>query len=60
LEDFYSIKAAAAEIGIEPNALYVRIHRGTVKVEKISGTLTVLHKDEVARLKADKGDVACS
>jgi hypothetical protein len=53
VEDFFSIKAAAAEIGIEANALYVRVHRGTVKTHKISGHLTVIHKDEVSRLKSE-------
>jgi hypothetical protein len=53
IEDFLSVKAAAAELGIEPNAMYVRIHRGTVKVHKVSGHTPIIHKDEVERLKAE-------
>ena len=59
LSDFYSVKAAAAEIGIEYLTLHQRIHRGTVAVERPSERMILIHKDEVARLKKEQGDIAC-
>lgn len=50
LEDFYSVKAAAAKAGIPYMALHQRIHRGSVKVTRLSDTIILIHKDEVARL----------
>ena len=59
LSDFYSVKAAAAEIGIDTMTLYQRIHRGTVEVERPSERMILIHKNEVARLKTEQGDDAC-
>lgn len=60
LSDFYSVKAAAAEIGIEYMALHQRIHRGTVAVERPSDRLILIHKREVERLKKEREAGSCS
>lgn len=59
LQDFYSVKAAAAEIGIDYMALRQRIHRGTVEVERPLERLVIIHKDEVARLKKERETSSC-
>ena len=60
LENFYSVKDAAAEIGIGYMALHQRIHRNSVKVERPSPRMILIHRDEVERLKKERGDIACS
>ena len=60
LSDYYNVKAAAAEIGIEYMALHQRIHRGTVEVERPGERLILIHKDEVARLKKEREAGSCS
>lgn len=59
LSDFYSVRAAATEIGIEVMALHQRIHRGTVTVERPFDRMILIHKDEVARLKQERESTAC-
>jgi excisionase family DNA binding protein len=56
LQDFYSVTAAAKEIGIERMTLYQRIHRGKVKHEKVSDTVTLIPRDEVLRLKEEEAE----
>lgn len=60
LKDFYSVKAAAAEIGIEYMALHQRIHRGTVKVERPTERMVLVHRTEVERLKKEQETPSCS
>lgn len=59
LSDFYTVKAAATEIGIETMALHQRIHRGTVNVERPFERMILIHKNEVARLKQERESSAC-
>ena len=59
LSDFYSVKAAAVEIGMKVMALHQRIHRGTVDVERPFSRMILIHKDEVARLKKERESTAC-
>lgn len=59
LKDFYSVKAAAAEIGIDYMALHQRIHRGTVDVERPGNRLVLVPKKEVERLKREQEDGSC-
>lgn len=54
LKDFYSVKAAAREIGIEYMALHQRIHRGTVAVERPGDHIILVPKSEVERLRGEK------
>lgn len=54
LQDFYSVKAAAEEIGIQAMTLYQRIHRGRVKHEKVSDSITLIPRAEVMRLKKEE------
>lgn len=53
LKDFYSVKAAAQEIGIEYMALHQRIHRGTVEVERPGRNIVLIPRAEVERLKKE-------
>ena len=50
LEDYYSVKAAAAKAGIDHMALHQRIHRGSVPVVRISEKIILIHKDVVAEI----------
>lgn len=61
LKDFYSVRAAAVEIGIDFMALHQRIHRGTVAVERPAERIILISKEEVARLKKElkAGGAAC-
>lgn len=59
LSDFYTVRAAATEIGIEIMALHQRIHRGTVTVERPFERMILIHKNEVARLKQERESTAC-
>jgi hypothetical protein len=54
LKDFYSVRAAAREIGIEYMALHKRIHRGTVKVERPGDHIILIPASEVERLKKEQ------
>lgn len=60
LKDFYSVKSAAAEIGMDYMALHQRIHRGTVAVERPADRIILIPKEEVERLKAEKAGGAAS
>lgn len=53
LQDYYSVKSAAKEIGIEYMALHQRIHRGTVKVERPDERIILIPASEVVRLKRE-------
>lgn len=59
LKDFYSVKAAAAEIGIDYMALHQRIHRGTVTVERPAERIILIRKEEVERLKKEQESSSC-
>ncbi len=54
LSKYYSVKAAADEIGMNVMALYQRIHRNKVQVEKTQGNVTLVPLAEVKRLKAER------
>lgn len=56
LKDYYSVKAAAEEIGIKPMTLYQRIHRGTVEHQKVSDHITLIPTAEVKRLKKEQAE----
>lgn len=58
LQDYYSVKAAADEIGMEYMALHQRIHRGTVAVERPGRHIVLVPKLEVERLKKEKEEAA--
>ena len=60
LKDFYSVRAAAEEIGIDYMALHQRIHRGTVAVERPGERIILIRKEEVERLKNEKDNSSCS
>jgi hypothetical protein len=51
LEDFYTVKAAATEIGIEYKALLARINRGKVAHERMGERIILIPTAEVQRLK---------
>jgi hypothetical protein len=53
LRDYYSVKAAAREIGIEYMALHQRIHRGSVEVERPGDRIVLISRTEVERLKKE-------
>jgi len=53
LEDFYSVKAAAAETGLEYKTLLQRIHRGTVEAETL-GRMKLIPVAEVERIKREQ------
>lgn len=55
LQDFYSVEAAAKEVGLSFMALHQRIHRGTVKVERPGKRIVLVPRSEVERLKREKG-----
>lgn len=52
LQDYYSVKAAAKEAGLEYMALQQRIHRGTVKVER-HDHIVLVPRAEVERIKQE-------
>lgn len=54
LKDFFTVRKAAVEIGIEYGALYMRIVRGKVAVHPVGDHIKLIHKDEVARLKKEQ------
>lgn len=54
LSDQYTIKEAAAEIGLEHKTLWARVSRGIVKAEKLGGYLWLIPKEEVDRLKKEE------
>lgn len=59
LSDYFSVKSAAAYIGIEYMALHQRIHRGTVEVERPADRIVLIPRKEVERLKKEKEDGSC-
>ena len=59
LKDYYSVRAAAREIGIEYMALHQRIHRGTVSVERPDERLVLVPRSEVERLKKERDETSC-
>ena len=53
LQDYYSVRAAAAAIGIEYMTLHKRISRGTVVVERPGKNIVLIPSREVERLKRE-------
>ena len=53
LENFVSLAVAAEEVGMEYQALYKRVLRGKVRVERPGVRIVLIPKEEVARLKEE-------
>lgn len=53
LSEQYTIKEAAAYLGLENKTLWARVRRGLVKADKLGNYLWVISKEEVQRLKQE-------
>lgn len=54
LRDYYTVSAAATEIGIQYKTLLARIRRGKVLHEKMGDRIILVPTKEVARLKEQR------
>lgn len=54
LQDYHTVKEAAAELGISYKALLMRMRRGQVKYHKLGAWQKLIPHGELARLQSEK------